>query len=537
MGRVNAIITLRKVKNMNKIKVIIYCRVSSKEQEETGYSLDAQEKLLKEYADQKNFDVVKIYRISESASGKQIRKTFNEMLQFAVKSKISIILCEKIDRLTRNLKDAASISDWINENEIREVHFVKENFIVNKNTRAHENLVWDMKVAIARFYTNNLSEEVKKGQKEKIAQGGYPQKAPIGYKTTGEKGHKIHVIDEVMGPLARRMFELFATGNYSIKALVEVIHKEGLRNLYGNKISKSRMHEYLSNPFYYGKFMWNDELHKGDHKPLISKDLFDSVQLKLNRKGGEAPKYQKHLPVFKAKIKCDQCGSIITWYIKKGHWYGAHNTANKDCPNRKNGCLRQEKAEEQLFPYFDGVAPKSERVLKWLEDALKESHADEINYNTKKRDEFNRVIRNADRRMEQAYRDKLDGKVPSLLCEKIIADAIQEKEIMMESLENLSEGRTQYYQAGYAIHELASKAKEIYSHEKTSPDDKRLLLSLIFSNLSLNTNKITPNYTFGFEFLTKWVPTLNNNFEPADLHTKSSKNEAFDPVFDGLLPG
>src|SRR5581483_4769515 len=109
------------------MKSLIYARVSSREQEETGYSLDSQEKLLKEYADKKGYPVAKVFRISESASGKQIRKTFNEMLQYAERYGIKIILCEKIDRLTRNLKDAATVSDWMSADPEREIHFVKEN--------------------------------------------------------------------------------------------------------------------------------------------------------------------------------------------------------------------------------------------------------------------------------------------------------------------------------------------------------------------------------------------------------------------------
>ena len=209
------------------IKAVSYCRVSSKEQEDTGYSLDAQEKSLQEYAKDK-FTIAKTFRISESASGRQIRKTFNEMLMYATKHKVPVILCEKIDRLTRNLKDAASVSDWLFENPNREIHFVKESFVVNQNTRAHENLVWDMKVAIARFYTNNLSEEVKKGHREKAAQGWLPTKPPIGYKTIGEKGHKIHVIDENTGPLVQKMFQIYSNGNYSLSKLLEVMHCEGV---------------------------------------------------------------------------------------------------------------------------------------------------------------------------------------------------------------------------------------------------------------------------------------------------------------------
>ena len=98
------------------MKTIIYARVSSREQEETGYSLDAQTKLLKDYSDKHDFEVAKTYRITESASGHQIRTTFNEMLGYAIKHGINIILCEKIDRLTRNLKDASIIDEWVKEN-------------------------------------------------------------------------------------------------------------------------------------------------------------------------------------------------------------------------------------------------------------------------------------------------------------------------------------------------------------------------------------------------------------------------------------
>lgn len=508
---------------MNQIKAIIYARVSSKEQEDTGYSLDAQEKLLKEYAAKNDFCVAKIFRVSESASGKQIRKTFNEMLQYAEKHKVPVILCEKIDRLTRNLKDAASVSDWINEDAMRQVHFAKESFIANKNTRAHENLVWDMKVAISRFYTNNLAEEVRKGQKEKIAQGWLPGKPPLGYKTIGEEGHKIHVHNDEKAPLVKKMFELYATGNYSLGALAQIMFNEGLRNSSGKKFGKSRLHKSLSDPFFYGKIRWNGEIYAGQHEPLISKELFDAVQQKLVR-SNDNPQYKKHLPVFKAKIKCEGCGGVIAWEIQKGHWYG-HCNHYRPCSQKT--WVRQEDVEAQLFPYFDTVAPKNPRILQWLEKALKESHDEEINYNTAKREELNRIMRTADQRIENAYRDKLDGKMPASLCEKMIKESTEEKESAIESLEKLSKERTAYYEAGYAIHELASKAGAIYKSPKTTKDQKRLLLSYIFSNLSLKADRISPNYTFAFEFLAEWMPKLNSIFEPKEKSITKRKEDDF----------
>ncbi len=522
------------MKNIN--KTILYCRVSSREQEETGYSLDSQEKLLKDYAIKNELKTAKIFRISESASGKQIRKTFNEMFGYADKNKISIILCEKIDRLTRNIKDAAIVSDWITESEARQVHFVKENFILSKNTKAHENLVWDMKVAIARFYTNNLSEEVKKGQKEKLTQGWLPTKPPLGYKTIGDKGHKVHIIDEEKAPLVKKVFELYSTGNYSLNELVRVMYREGLRNRENKKVGKSRIHDMLSDPFYHGKIRWKGEIYDGKQEALISKDFFDVVQEKLVRKITN-PQYKKHYPVFKAKMKCEECGATITWSNQKGHWYGHHSPYKKYENCSKKLYIRQEKVEEQLFPYFDKVAPKNERVLRLLERALKESHADQINYYQSQRQEFNNQIEKTQKRLEAIYEDKIDGKITADFYEKKFKEYSEDKENALNKLEKLSNNNIQYYEAGYAIHELALKANAIYESKKASTEERRLLLSYVFSNLSLNADKIKPNYTLAFEFLEEWMPKVNKVFELAKNGINKRKNRGFDPVRSVLLRG
>ncbi len=499
--------------NQAKIKSVSYARVSSKEQEDTGYSLDAQENLLTGYAKEKSYTVAKRFRVAESASKWQIRKTLNEMLAYADKNSIPVILCEKIDRLTRSLKDAVLIDDWVHAKEGREVHFVKEHFILNQNTKAHDNFVWDMKVAVARFYTNNLSEEVRKGQKEKIAQGWLPTKPPLGYKTIGDKGHKIHVIDETKAPLIRKMFELYSTGNYSLKAITEIMQKEGLRNANGSKVCRSRIHELLSDPFYYGKMQWKGTLSQGKHDPLITQELFDAVQVKLARKTA-SPSYRKHLPVFKAMIDCAECGGLITWEIQKGNWYG-HCNHHRQCSQKKY--VRQNKVEEQLFPCFDKVAPANDEVLAVLEKALKEDHSDEVEYNDSKRKALNRIVANADRRAAAAYSDKIDGRMPANICLKVIEDSEREKKDALKSLKKLSEGMAMYYEAGFAIHELALQAKDIYLSPKATTEDKRLLLSQVFKSHTLRGAIMQPNYTLAFEFLHKWMPRVN----PAYAKTKN----------------
>src|SRR3990167_3577384 len=215
---------------MKNNKCAPYCRVSSKEQEETGYSLPSQEKLLIEYANRKGFEVAKVFSVAESASGSKQRKIFAEMMDYVGKNNIQILLCEKVDRLTRNLKEAVVANDWVEANDARRIHFVKQNLVIHKNAKSDEKFRWDIEIVLAKKFIANLSEEVKKGQAQKLAQGGLPTKPPPGYKTIGEKGHKIHIIDHETAPLIKKMFELYATGNYSVIGLEDEIYKLGLRS-------------------------------------------------------------------------------------------------------------------------------------------------------------------------------------------------------------------------------------------------------------------------------------------------------------------
>src|SRR3989338_3893120 len=240
------------------MKAVLLCRVSSKEQEETGYSLPAQEKLLNSYAERQVFEVEKGFSITESASGKKQREIFDNMMAFVKKEGIKIIICEKVDRLTRNFKDAVEIDEWLEKDEERQVHLVKDSLILHKNSRSQEKLNWGIRILFAKNYIDNLSEEVKKGLSEKLRQGWLPTKPPHGYKTIGEKGHKIHVIDDSTAPLVIKMFELYATSNYSQKKLAQIMHESGLRNSNGNKILKSRIAELLTDPFYICKVSYRE---------------------------------------------------------------------------------------------------------------------------------------------------------------------------------------------------------------------------------------------------------------------------------------
>jgi DNA invertase Pin-like site-specific DNA recombinase len=492
------------------IKAIIYCRVSSKEQEETGYSLDAQEKLLVDYATSKGFTVEKIYRISESASSNKQRKIFSEMMGFLRKRGNNTLLCEKTDRLTRTRKDAVVIDDWVKENDERRVHFVKENFILDKNSRANEKFIWGIKVEVAQYYTNNLSEEVKKGQKEKIAQGHLPTTPPLGYITKGEKGKKIHVPDMLTSPLIRKMFDLYSTGNYSLFRLELEMYNAGLRTRSGKRLLANSIHLLLSNPFYYGKLRWNDVTYDAIHEPIVSKELFSLVQLKLKRTY-KSPYRRKHNPIFKAKLSCENCGGMVTWEIQKGHWYGhCHNhKLSRHCTQKTY--IRQEKVEEQVLAYLPQIAPKSQEMLAWIEETIKTDFEEDTKAREIEVSRLNTLLAKVRQKKDKYYEARVDQTVPEDFCNRKIKECLEEEESLKTALDNADQQSELYKELRIAIHRLAFYASKIY--QKTIVDEKRLLLSQFFTNLLQNGYEIKPKYTLAAEYLATWMPKLNHDYE------------------------
>ncbi len=174
---------------------VILARVSSKSQEDEGYSLDSQLKLLQGYCQSNDLRVVKVYKIAETASKEQSRKIFSELLAYLVKNDIYNLAVEKTDRLTRNLRDAVSIDDWLQGDKDRMLHAVKESLRLQRDSKSDVKFMWNIHLAVAKKYTDNLREEAMKGWAEKLAQGHMPSRPPVGYTTAIHNGKRIHVPD------------------------------------------------------------------------------------------------------------------------------------------------------------------------------------------------------------------------------------------------------------------------------------------------------------------------------------------------------
>ena len=509
-------------------KVVIYARVSSKEQEETGYSLPAQEKFLKDYAEKKNLHAVRVFSVSESASGKKLREVFSQMMEYTKKGGVKIIICEKADRLTRNFKDAVMIDEWLNEDEGRQIHLVKDSLVLHKNSRSQEKLNWGVRIIFSKNYIDNLSEEVKKGQAEKIRQGWLPSRSPLGYKTIGDKGRKTHVLDEQKAPYIRRAFEQYATGNVSLAALRDQLYTEGFRTHGGARLSKSRLADILSDPFYYGVLRWNDVVHRGLHEPLVSQELWERVQLTLQ--GKTAPHHNRHMFKFTKLMKCGECGGTISGEIQKGHVYYSCKHG-KTCAQR--GATREEEVENKLmgvFKLFETITPaEAEKIY----TQIRSNHQAEIEYKENALRALQARYNTLQRSLDILYDDRLGEKISQERWETKQALINDEQATVQREIEKIKTQETKYFELYINILDLARRAREIY--EKRTPEQRRTLLQLIFSNLTLKDKNTSYALKEPLETLSKRVQErldAQKNFEPRKgLRTKpilttGSKNDS-----------
>ncbi len=500
---------------ITKIKAVLFARVSTREQMEEGYSLQAQEKLIRDYAQRKEFYITKTFSIPESASGKQERKLFNELLDYIyLHPEITVVVSEKVDRITRNFKDAVKLQDWLEEDQLRQIHFVKQNLVIHKNSRSNDQFMWDMFLVLARQYSNNLSEETKKGLEEKALEGWFPGNHKRGYKTVGEIGHKVWVVDENI-PDAKYIemaFVMYNTGNYTLRTLAKELYKQGWV-IRGNPISTSELHVLLTDPFYGGEFNFNNKRFNGKHKAIISRELFQSVQDRLQRKI-KAGKYRSHSYLFGGLTSCAECGRSVTWEVQRGHIYG-------HCTQYKTGCrqtkyLKEEKIEEQVLDSLNSFKIQNPRLLEWIRKALKESHRDESEFHSDTIGELEKKKKLIESRLDKLYDERLDEKVSKDFYERKREQYEKELEVLISSIDSHTKANIDYQKLGMNIFELSQMGCELYEKQALL-SEKRELLNFVFSNIKIRDEKVVPSFKNGFQVVAErakdgnWLRDMDSN--------------------------
>lgn len=482
-------------------KAVIYMRVSSKEQEKGGYSIPAQLKLLKGYAEEHGFKVVNEFTDIETAK-RAGRAAFNEMIGFLKKQHSSknpgqpcrIVLVEKTDRLYRN------ITDWVKLDELDlEIHFIKEGFVLSKDSRSADKLIHGIKVLMAKNYVDNLSEETKKGMIEKAEQGIFPSYAPLGYLNVECEGKRYIQPDPQLAPMIKKIYEWYVTGQYSVKDVTQLAYEEGFayRRTKG-RVHKSIVHKILSNPVYYGDFDWGGKRYHGTHEPLVSKEMWDKVQDIKFDKGNRKTRHQKHDWAFRGLVSCGHCGCALTAEIKKGRYVYYHCTGQRGkCPEKY---VREEVLAEQFGEALKAITIEND-VLEWVVTALKSSHEDEKKYHDEMITTLHQQYTKLQNRIDQMYIDKLDGNVTHEFYDQKSNEWRKEQAGIRRKVEQHENANTSYIEAGVHILELSNRAWELY--QKQDMAEKRRLLDHVFSNSSYADGKLTPNYRKPFNLISK----------------------------------
>jgi DNA invertase Pin-like site-specific DNA recombinase len=326
------------------METLIYCRVSSKEQAETGYSLHQQEQASKKFIEKSGFVLGKIFIESGESAKTQDRTELQKMLKY-MKSNVGHVtglVVWKLDRLSRELYDFKSLELRLSKMGIM-IHSVTEPNDLNAVGKLSRN----MTASFAQFENDQKSERTIAVMQQACKDGRWCWKAPLGYKRVKEKGHSIIAIDTENAIYVQKAFEMAETNTYSKEEIRRELQAMGLPNLKKDKLTKM-----LNNVLYMGKLKvsWFPNLIDAIHEPIITKSQFYKVQkiMLARRKGGINKSSNNSEFPLKKILRCGLCGERITGSKSTGG--GGSKYAYYHCSSKKNCSIRTPKAElEEKF--------------------------------------------------------------------------------------------------------------------------------------------------------------------------------------------
>ena len=310
-------------------KFFIYTRKSTDDKDRQVRSIADQLSELKELARKEDLDVVDVF-VEKQTAKIPGRPVFGEMLERMEKGEATGILAWHPDRLARNSVDGGKIIYLVDTGVISEMKFPTFWFDPTPQGKFMLSIAFSQ----SKYYVDNLSENIKRGHRNKVKEGIWPQMSPLGYVN---KNKRI-VPDPEIAPLIKKTFEAYATENFTLRELRDKFNALGLKRKSGKELAVSNYQKLLKNPIYTGLMLYNGEIHEGKHEPIISKKLFDSVQEVMMRKS--KPKSRGLKPyLYRGFFRCGECGCFITTETQKGHNY-------LRCTKRKNPCSQKYTREE-----------------------------------------------------------------------------------------------------------------------------------------------------------------------------------------------
>src|SRR3990167_976761 len=456
------------------MKAILIARVSTEEQKEAGNSLPAQIARLEAYCRNKGFPIMETWSFDESAYSND-RTEFDRIIDLILKQQETIaICCDKVDRITRNIFDTR-ISTLYEKalNGKLELHFVSDGQVINSKISAVEKFQFSINLGLAKYYSDAISDNVKRAQEQKLRKGEWLAKAPFGYKNIKkDDGTTDIIVEEYEAQIIKKTFELYATGAFSIDLLLKKLKSE-----HGVPWPRGSLGKLLNNPFYHGIMIVKGKKYPHRYPPLISLALFDKVQEVKSKFNKKSFKFAGLPYMYRGLIRCGHCDLSITPEKHKGYIY-YHCTQYKGKHNAK--WLREEAITKQLGSVFKKMTIPEEIVEEIVKN-LNTLQQDKVDFYKLDMDKFTKEQKSLSKMLDNLYLDKLKGSITESEYDKFYQSLHDQLICINSRIEQLEESDDNYFTTAKYVLSLANKAHELF--ENSEVEEKRQLINLLLSNV------------------------------------------------------
>ena len=341
-------------------KYFIYTRKSTDDKDRQVRSIPDQLAELKELALKEQIEIVDVF-VEKQTAKIPGRPVFGEMLSRIEAGEASGILAWHPDRLARNSVDGGKIIYLVDTEVIKDLKFSTFWFDPTPQGKFMLSIAFSQ----SKYYVDNLSENIKRGHRNKVKNGIWPQMSPLGYLNVKDKGI---VLDKEIAPLIKKTFEAYATGNFTLRQLRDKFNDLGLKRKSGKELAVSNYQQILRNPIYTGLMRYNGEIYEGKHEPIITKKLFDSVQEVMMKKSKPKGK-GLHPYLYRGFFHC-VCGCFITTERQKGNNY-------LRCTKRKNPCNQRYVREDIITSQIKTELQKVSLPFDWANWMIEENRKDQ----------------------------------------------------------------------------------------------------------------------------------------------------------------
>jgi site-specific DNA recombinase len=349
------------------METAVYCRVSTDEQAQEGYSIRGQVEKLKSYISAKSWSVYDVY-LDEGISGKNIteRPAINRMIEDIVKGNVKNVLVFKLDRLTRSVADLVQLIDLF---KVYGCAFNSLTESIDTSTASGRMFLKIIGI-FSEFERENIGERIRLG-KERKAKEGWTTAAPnVSYGYDRDKGEKIQRVNEEEAEIVRRVFDMYVHQNMSLRQIACTFNQEGITRKKGNPWTTWMVGSCLQNCNYAGRVRYSildQERYfetEGKHDAIISEELFEQAQQLMAKTKAAAPtKRPTEKNYFLGFLYCGICGHRMKSHIihdnrkieekrKPHHNFECMDRIIKACDSKR---VAASKVEAAVIEYISNI--------------------------------------------------------------------------------------------------------------------------------------------------------------------------------------